>query len=178
MRKNGAEEASLYFSPLKKEQRDTYRVLSMFPRKKTEFITCLVQKWLLENGIVNIDDVTDDDLRKLFKKELKSSQDISVTKTDPTIMSLLSVILKSKEENSSSNKDKAVSKKESKKLGNQMNVSEDINKPDIIETKDTTSTAVDNDSYDEDIDTVSEDNEDDTTGLLADWKSGLTAFEV
>lgn len=176
MRKDGIVGTSLYFSPKNKEHRDTYRILSIYPRKKTEFVTCLVQKFLLENGITDIEQVSDGYLRKLIKDELLKH---NCAGYNQNIFGMLSSILQNQntgnmvtEAPMSEPPLKAPAKPRASAKPSSDKPDHDVDDQSTTYQKQTVA-----DKEANEIDEIIEEN-DDTTGLTDNWMDGLGSFQL
>ena len=185
MRKDGVVGTSLYFSPKEKKHRDAYRLLSIYPRKKTEFVACLVQNFLQDKGISDIEQVSDDYLRKLIKLELQDNNYPGVG--NQNLIGLLSTILHaptSATENEANiitdQKPSLLSqRKESNKTETEVKEIPQIQQYDenILSTMPYPNNPLEEPSYENEADEAS-DNNVDTTGLVDDWNDKLAAFNI
>lgn len=185
MRKDGVVGTTLYFSPKDKKHRDAYRLLSIYPRKKTEFVACLVQNFLHDKGISDIEQVSDDYLRKLIKLELQDNNYPGVG--NQNLIGLLSTILQTPASATESTADITTDQKPSlppqrkesyktetevKKIPQIQQYEENI--PSTLPYPDN---PLEEPSYEDETDETN-DNNDDTTGLVDDWNDKLAAFNI
>ena len=175
MRDDGVVGATLYFNPQDKKHRDAYRVLSVYPRKKTELVTCLVQKFLAENGISDIEQVSDKYLQKIIKRELQKN-DYSV------LLGVISALSNNQPTDIKSRKT-TVSVSMPKKTGKKKRLvfedkSSSITEHDAEELSndDRTEKVIPEKEVFEDGETEPEN--DDTTGLTDDWQDKLGFFKL
>lgn len=174
MKDNGVVGATLYFNPQDKKHRDAYRVLSIFPRKKTELVTCLVQKFLAENGISDIEQVSDKYLQKIIKRELQKN-DYSV------LLGVISALSNNQPIDKKSRKNSVSKSKSIKTSQKKQQISEDqspIIKNDMkaFPNNNHSEKVIPEKEYFEDNDTEPEN--DDTTGLTDDWQDKLGFFKL